>query len=171
LIHELTHVWQYQNGGTSYISLSLSSQILATIRTGSRNAAYDYNLTPESSFFDFLPEQQGLIVENYYSMLRDQRTIVNDVAATRSITYRSNHLDSSGNFVRLSASQRQNEIARELPLHISLITQMQKSIPKAEVELLRSRATDVIRSPGEGLIPFAPEHQITPTRALIEFNF
>jgi Domain of unknown function (DUF4157) len=166
-IHELTHVWQYQHLGTAYISLSLSNQILATLRTGSRNAAYDYNLSPASSFFDFLPEQQGLIVQNYYSMLRDQVNIAKGISKT----YRSNHLNSSGNFISLPQSERQHEIERELPFHIPLISQMQKSIPRAESDLLRSRATEIIRSPIESLTVVPPDRQISPIKPLIEFNF
>jgi hypothetical protein len=40
LIHELTHVWQYQNRGMSYLSNSLCHQVVGLITTGKRNAAY-----------------------------------------------------------------------------------------------------------------------------------
>jgi len=42
LIHELTHVWQFQNGGIGYIRSSLIAQVAGWIRTGSRLAAYDW---------------------------------------------------------------------------------------------------------------------------------
>ena len=120
LIHEMTHVWQYQHGGTSYISISLATQITAGIR-GSRNLAYEYQISAGTSFFDFRPEQQGLLVENYYAMLRDQN-------APASRTFVSNHLDASGNYRYLSWTDRQAAISRELPLHEPLIRQMQGSI-------------------------------------------
>lgn len=66
-IHELTHVWQYQHFGTSYISVSLSAQLVAAIKSGDRNGAYEYQLTSASNFYEFLPEQQALIVENYFA--------------------------------------------------------------------------------------------------------
>ena len=105
LIHELTHVWQYQHGGTSYISISLGTQIAAGIRRGNRNYAYDYRITAGQSFFDFTPEQQGFLVENYFAMQRDRSAIPRDTAAGALRTYESNHLDSTGFKARLSAQR------------------------------------------------------------------
>ena len=42
LIHELTHVWQYQNGGLAYVRSSLVAQCFAFARRGRRSAAYDW---------------------------------------------------------------------------------------------------------------------------------
>ena len=170
-IHEMTHVWQYQHGGTSYISLSLSAQLVAALQTGSRNAAYDYHLSKNVSFFDLLPEQQALLVQNYYSMLQDQVSIPRNLGSGKSKSYRSNHLDTSGNFALLSASQRQTEIVNELPLHILLIGQMQRALPRAEAELLRLRAEDVIQSPATEIIPIPPERQVTPVKPFIKLEF
>jgi hypothetical protein len=71
-IHEMTHVWQYQHEGTSYLSYSVDAQAAAGIRTWgrSREGAYDYKPDSAKTFFDFPPEQQGMIVEDYYVMLR-----------------------------------------------------------------------------------------------------
>ena len=165
LIHDLTHVWQYQHGGTSYISLALSSQITATIRTGSRNSAYDYQLAPQISFFDLLPEQQGLLVENYFSMLRDRN------APQDQRIYQSNHMDASGNFQRLSWTARQAEITRELPLHQPLIDQMRRALPRTEADILQLRAMDVMRTPNQDIIPVPEERQIAPIRPLLEVRF
>jgi len=41
LIHELTHIWQYQTMGTRYISDSICHQVRASVASGSRNAAYE----------------------------------------------------------------------------------------------------------------------------------
>ncbi len=169
LIHELTHVWQYQHGGTSYISVSLGAQIAASIKTPSRNFAYDYHITPDKSFFSFLPEQQGLIVQNYFAMLRDK-------AEPRSLHfYRENHLDLAACaqygdcFPRLSWQARQAEIARELPLHEPLIKQMQVALPKAEADILHLRASEVMQTPHEELVP--QEHQLFPIKSALQINF
>jgi hypothetical protein len=65
LIHELTHVWQYQTQGTRYISSSACAQLIAAIASGDRNAAYTY--TPgQRSIYDYTAEQQAHIVEDYF---------------------------------------------------------------------------------------------------------
>lgn len=164
LIHELTHVWQYQHGGTSYISVSLATQIAGTIRTGSRNAAYDYQIAPGASFFEFTPEQQGLIVENYFAMLRDRNALLR-------LQYRGNHLNAKGDFQILSGLDRMAEIARELPQHQPLIKQMQTALPRPEAALLATRATEVIRTPFEAATLVPAELQIVPLKPLLELRF
>jgi hypothetical protein len=67
LVHELTHVWQYQTKGTQYISDSLWHQARATIATGSRNAAYEVTIVPGKSIHRYTAEQQAMIVEQYFS--------------------------------------------------------------------------------------------------------
>lgn len=165
LIHELTHVWQYQHGGTAYISTSLSTQIVASITSGSRNAAYDYEIEPDSTFFDFLPEQQGLLVQNYFAMVRDQ------AAPADARTYRSNHMDSNGDFIGLTWQQRQAEITRELPLHRPLIAQMEEALPNAEADILTMRAQEVIQMPGQGMFPVSEQQEMLPVRPLLEIRF
>jgi hypothetical protein len=65
LIHELTHIWQYQTQGTRYISDSACAQLRAAIASGDRNAAYAY--TPgQRSIHDYSAEQQASIVEDWY---------------------------------------------------------------------------------------------------------
>ncbi|MCI0698648.1 DUF4157 domain-containing protein [candidate division KSB1 bacterium] len=162
-IHEMTHVWQYQHGGTSYISVSLATQIAGAIGSGSRNAAYDYQIAPDKSFFDFLPEQQGLMVENYFAMLRDRS------APRDARRYRSNHLDSSGNFYGLLWNERQTEINRELPLHDPLIDQLRAALPRPEIDLLNLRASEVIRTPFEETVP--EELRLPPIKPILEIRF
>lgn len=171
LIHELTHVWQYQHGGTSYISISLGTQIVSGIRRGNRNFAYDYEITAGQSFFDFTPEQQGSIVENYFAMLRDRSAIPRDTATGRPRTYESNHLASTGFKARLSAADRQSEIDRELPLHEPLIRQMQAALPRPEATILLLRASEVMTTQGQSLAPMPVERQIVPVRPLLEVRF
>jgi hypothetical protein len=65
LIHELTHVWQYQTQGTRYISSSACAQLIAAIASGDRNAAYEYR-PGQRSIYDYPAEQQAHIVEDYF---------------------------------------------------------------------------------------------------------
>lgn len=167
LIHELVHVWQYQRGGTSYISHSLVAQIGGALR-GSRNLAYDYVPVVGASFFDYNPEQQALVVENYYSMKRDQQEIA---AGATTKQYTSNHLDSSGNWKWLSATERQAEIQRELPIHETFMAQVRASVPRPEIDLLQQRALEVMRTAGQDILPVPEERQLTPVKPLIEVRF
>lgn len=69
LIHELTHVWQYQTKGTQYISDSIWHQVGAAISSGSRNAAYNVTETDlrAGSIHDLPAEKQAVIVETYFA--------------------------------------------------------------------------------------------------------
>ena len=72
LIHELTHVWQYQTMGSGYISDSALHQAAAAVgslfRRGTldRSGAYRYTIVPGQSFHDYTAEQQAQIVEDYF---------------------------------------------------------------------------------------------------------
>ena len=171
LIHELTHVWQYQHGGTSYISGSLSDQIVAAITEGSRNFAYDYTIGPDQSFFDFGYEQQAAIVEHYFAMLRDQREIPTHQAEGVVRTYASNHLDERGFARRLTAAERLSEISSELPAHRRLVQQMQAAVPRTEIDLFQVRVRDLMTTPGADLLAVPEERQIAPLRPLLEIRF
>jgi hypothetical protein len=69
LIHELAHVWQYQNGGLAYIHGSLSAQLVAWARTGSRGGAYRWRdaWQAQHPWMAWNPEQQAQAVEEYAS--------------------------------------------------------------------------------------------------------
>jgi hypothetical protein len=58
LVHEMTHVWQYQTQGTRYISDSVLHQLTTD--------AYAVKLVPGQSFRDYTAEQQAMIVQHYY---------------------------------------------------------------------------------------------------------
>lgn len=60
LVHEMTHVWQYQTRGTGYLSDSIFHQLTQG------NAAYDLELVPGKSFYDYTAEQEAMIVQKYY---------------------------------------------------------------------------------------------------------
>ncbi len=170
LVHEATHVWQYQQGGTAYISQSLAAQLAAKITLGSRNFAYSYTIAGRQSFFDFDPEQQGALVENYYAMVRDLPLAQVDVTAGRRGYYYSVHRGADGFPILLSAADRLVEIARELPLHEKFVRQLQTAVPRAEADLLSERATQVVRLPssadtlGRGTEPL-------PIKPVLEVRF
>lgn len=69
LIHELTHIWQYQTKGTAYISDSLFHQAAATITTGSRDGAYQVTEADMrvNSIHNLPAEKQAVIVETFFA--------------------------------------------------------------------------------------------------------
>ncbi|MFD0635990.1 DUF4157 domain-containing protein [Catenulispora yoronensis] len=167
LIHELTHVWQYQHGGTDYLSHSLQTQAAAGLR-GNRDYAYDYELGPRSSFFEYTPEQQASIVENYFSMLRDRTTISGPQGQMRD--YFSNHQGPDGFRLRQGPGARSSEITRELPLHERVIAQMRAALPQREVDLRLHRASEVMGAPGPDFLR-DPQRDVTPVKPLLELRF
>lgn len=72
LIHELGHVWQYQNGGVAYMHRSLWCQYRAWRKHGDRNAAYNWQEAVESQrpWEKWNPEQQATLIEDYNIVLR-----------------------------------------------------------------------------------------------------
>jgi hypothetical protein len=72
LIHEMGHVWQYQNGGLRYIPDSIIAQIKAAIGGGSRNVAYDWQAADAAGtpWEKWNPEQQAAAIEDYNKLLR-----------------------------------------------------------------------------------------------------
>ncbi|PXW31873.1 UNVERIFIED_CONTAM: hypothetical protein DES50_104282 [Williamsia faeni] len=72
LIHEMTHVWQYQNGGLAYVPRSLLAQLRATLRGGDRGGAYDWRSAHQAQrpWARWNPEQQAEAVEDYNKLLR-----------------------------------------------------------------------------------------------------
>lgn len=67
LIHELAHVWQFQTGGLAYIHGSLSAQLRAWAKTGSRGGAYRWRDAFEAArpWSQWNPEQQAQAIEEY----------------------------------------------------------------------------------------------------------
>lgn len=66
LIHELTHVWQGQNGtfGFGFMLNSVGAQCKSFLTTGGFNAAY--HVDPGKPWDDYNCEQQASIVEEWY---------------------------------------------------------------------------------------------------------
>ncbi len=78
LIHELTHVWQGQHGMPfKYMVDSLVAQGKAIFWYWDRNKAYEYDHNNYQKWSDYNVEQQGNIVEDWYSS-RDGKQSVND---------------------------------------------------------------------------------------------
>jgi hypothetical protein len=61
LVHEATHVWQYQTKGAGYISDSVWHQ------AAGGQAAYDVTIVTGQSIHRYHAEQQAMIVERYYT--------------------------------------------------------------------------------------------------------
>ena len=68
LIHELGHVWQYQNGGWGYIPKSLVVQFVAFSQTGSTSAAYNWeeDFLKGTPWEKLNPEQQAESIAEYF---------------------------------------------------------------------------------------------------------
>jgi Domain of unknown function (DUF4157) len=75
LIHEMGHVWQYQNGGLAYMPQSIIAQLRATVSGGNRNAAYDWRAAHRAGipWEEWNPEQQAEAIEDYNVLLRKQQ--------------------------------------------------------------------------------------------------
>jgi hypothetical protein len=71
LIHELAHVWQFQNFGWRYIPASLVAQMAAWLRTGSRRNAYRWQDSARAgiAWSRWNPEQQAQCISDYASAL------------------------------------------------------------------------------------------------------
>jgi hypothetical protein len=72
LIHEMGHVWQYQNGGLAYIPESLWAQFKGFMGAGSRDAAYNWREAHRAGvpWERWNPEQQASAIEDYNKLLR-----------------------------------------------------------------------------------------------------
>ena len=54
---------------------------------------------------------------------------------------------------------------------VPLIAQMQAALPRAELNLLQLRASEVMRAPGQDMFPVPQERQLTPIKPLLELRF
>jgi len=77
LIHELTHVWQYQHMGWRYLILSLRSQF--KLKSKAYNFGGEEGLLERLSMgwklIDFNLEQQGDLARTYYQALREGKAV------------------------------------------------------------------------------------------------
>ena len=93
LIHEMGHVWQYQNGGLAYIPSSLIPQFTAWITGGDRSGAYDWRAAHKAGlpWNKWNAEQQAAAIELYNVLLRkskakDKTMTVNEIAELAILT-------------------------------------------------------------------------------------
>jgi hypothetical protein len=144
LIHELTHIWQFQTRGMRYMSNSLCAQVTAIITEGDRNYAYDLTGTDvvRAGSIDRLPaEKQAMFVE---------------------LTFMQGSLIFPGS----PRAQRM----RQHPICQSMLREVQAARPLLLGQIIEEAAF----GPGSGrMIPGAPgtERDISPTVPLIRFDF
>jgi hypothetical protein len=67
-LHEMTHVWQYQNKVLNPIAEALK---LALKHKFNYNAAYAYTLDEKKDLLDYNMEQQASIVQDYFVLKRE----------------------------------------------------------------------------------------------------
>lgn len=63
LVHETTHVWQHQNGGTDYMGEALYAQEISGEGYGYEK---DVLANPPRTWFLLNPEQQGQLIQDAY---------------------------------------------------------------------------------------------------------
>ncbi len=61
LVHETTHIWQYQTRGTGYISDSVYHQVVQ-----GTDEAYDVKIVPGQSFYKYPAEKEAMIIQKYF---------------------------------------------------------------------------------------------------------
>ncbi len=66
LIHEFTHIWQYQNFGWKYAFGSMFDQLVSFLFSGERIGAYQYELKENKKLTDYGFEQQAQIIQDYW---------------------------------------------------------------------------------------------------------
>ena len=67
-IHEMVHVWQYQNNVLSVADSAIENIITYGPSSHNYQKAYEYKLEPHKDLMDYRMEQQGAIMENYYRL-------------------------------------------------------------------------------------------------------
>jgi hypothetical protein len=96
LIHELTHIWQYQTKGTAYVSDSafhqsaawITSAIKSGISQASRGGAYNPTIVSGKSIHAYTAEEQATIVEQFFLFPQlasnaDYQRMIGEVRASR----------------------------------------------------------------------------------------
>jgi uncharacterized protein YcfJ len=75
LIHEMSHVWQYQNGGLAYIPSSLLSQLAGTLKGRGAKSAYYWREAHAAGlpWHKWNAEQQAQAIEDYNGLLRKSK--------------------------------------------------------------------------------------------------
>jgi len=67
-IHEMAHVWQYQN---NILRVKISAVLGQVRHLGKYNKMYKYTLEEGRNLFDYGIEQQAAIIEDYYIVVKE----------------------------------------------------------------------------------------------------
>jgi hypothetical protein len=146
-IHEVTHVWQYQHFGSTYISRSLFANLGGIFTEGDRGAAYRYSIERGRSFFEYTVEQQASIVEDYFAAVR----VLADPE---------------------SSPTRRDEARRNRDERQPLIDQLRAAVPRTELDLSRIRASHVVGGETPRALPESPpELRLAPVRPVFEISW
>lgn len=70
-VHEMAHVWQYQTGGTRYMSNSLYQQLKEKVTSEDMS----FKIAPNASIYQFTAEQQADIVSDFYVFTVYEKTV------------------------------------------------------------------------------------------------
>jgi hypothetical protein len=143
LVHEMTHVWQYQTRGTSYITDSVYHNASGAIATGDRNVAYmNYRLHPNASISEFTAEEQATIVGDYYELTRIYQSDPNPPSWV--VTRRP-----------------------DLPIYEQLIGQVRAATPRTDAVIYEQ---SLMNRPRPGVDPSQPS-RFAPVMPLLEIRF
>lgn len=145
LVHEVLHVWQYQNLGTRYITDSVFHNASGHIATGNRNVAYmNYRLSNTSSFSEFSAEEQATIVGDYYELTRIYH---NHATPPAWVTLR----------------------RPDLPIYERLIATVRSASPRSETRIYQE---SLMNQPAPGMDFSTPGNErMAPVMPLLEIRF
>ncbi len=146
LIHEMTHIWQYQTHGSGYITDALYHQLSSMIQTGTRNAAYmNYELDDTRDFSTYSAEEQATIIEDYYQIAFRYK---NDPAPPSWVEQR----------------------RQDLPYYERLVGQVRQATPLQEIEIYQR---SMMQTPGWSSVPVSEVHEreIAPLIPLFMVRF
>ena len=151
-IHEMTHVWQYQHSGTSYISYALGPQILAMALGRGRNSAYCYEADPAKSFWIYARAARA-----------DRREFLPYTGIRKGAAMRTRWPARLGN--------RPGHHWPFVPIHERYVGQMRAAIPatEADIRLQRAAETPAMTAVEPSTVP--PERRLTPIKPILEIRF
>jgi hypothetical protein len=66
IVHELAHVWQYQNGGNTYLSRALEAQLMGDGEGNMRGYDWEAGLEKGKGWSQLSPEQQAHLIDEMY---------------------------------------------------------------------------------------------------------
>jgi len=147
LVHEVTHVWQYQTRGTGYITDSVYHNASGQIATGNRNVAYmNYQLQRDSSLTDFTAEEQATIVADYYEITRIYKDDPNPPA-----------------WVKVRSP--------DLPIYERLINQVRSATPLPDIKIYENSLMNKPQPGFDWNSPGPGGTQMAPVMPLLQLRF